>query len=63
MRAALFGQGSTEDKLVPYNADEETKKRGARYGLIPVASYVVVGGRLALAGPADIGGGVLEYCE
>ncbi len=45
-------------KLVPYNAEEEMKKRGARYekGLIPFASYVVVDGRLVLAGPADIGG-------
>ena len=36
------------DKLVPYNAEEEMKKRGARYekGLIPFASYTVVDGRL-----------------
>ncbi len=36
------------DKLVPYNAEEEMKKRGARYtkGLIPFASYVVVDDRL-----------------
>ncbi len=36
------------DKLVPYNAEEEAKKRGAHYekGLIPFASYVVVDGRL-----------------
>ncbi|WP_285033793.1 type 1 glutamine amidotransferase domain-containing protein [Mycolicibacterium sp. lyk4-40-TYG-92] len=36
------------DKLVPYNVEEEMKKRGARYekGLIPFASYVVVDGRL-----------------
>lgn len=36
------------DKLVPYNAEEEMKKRGARYekGLIPFRSYVVVDGRL-----------------
>ena len=36
------------NKLVPYNAEEEMKKRGARYekGLIPFASYVVVDGRL-----------------
>ncbi|WP_018599741.1 type 1 glutamine amidotransferase domain-containing protein [Mycobacterium sp. 155] len=36
------------DKLVPYNAEEEMKKRGALYekGLIPFASYVVVDGRL-----------------
>lgn len=35
-------------KLVPYNAEEEVKKRGARYhkGLIPFASHVVVDGRL-----------------
>jgi len=33
---------------VPYNAEEEVKKRGARYhkGLIPFASHVVVDGRL-----------------
>jgi putative intracellular protease/amidase len=36
------------DKLVPYNAEEEMKKRGALYekGLIPFTSYVVVDGRL-----------------
>jgi putative intracellular protease/amidase len=36
------------DKLVPYNAEAEIKKRGARYGkgLIPFASHVVVDGRL-----------------
>lgn len=36
------------NKLVPYNAEEEIKKRGARYekGLIPFAPYVVVDGRL-----------------
>lgn len=36
------------DKLVPYNAEEEIKKRGALYekGLIPFTSYVVVDGRL-----------------
>ena len=36
------------NKLVPYNAEEEMKKRGARYekGLIPFASYTVVDGRL-----------------
>lgn len=36
------------DKLVPYNAEEEMKKRGARYekGLILFRSYVVVDGRL-----------------
>ena len=36
------------DKLVPYNAEEEMKKRGARYGkgLIPFTSYVIVDGRL-----------------
>src|ERR1700761_4853307 len=36
------------NKLVPYNAEEEMKKRGARYekGLIPFASHVVVDGRL-----------------
>ena len=36
------------DKLVPYNVEEEMKKRGARYekGLIPFAPYVVVAGRL-----------------
>ena len=36
------------DKLVPYNAEEEMKKRGALYekGVIPFASYVVVDGRL-----------------
>jgi putative intracellular protease/amidase len=35
-------------KLVPYNAEEEVKQRGARYekGLIPFASHVVVDGRL-----------------
>lgn len=36
------------NKLVPYNAEAEMKKRGARYGkgLIPFASHVVVDGRL-----------------
>jgi putative intracellular protease/amidase len=36
------------DKLVPYNAEAEMKKRGARYGkgVIPFASHVVVDGRL-----------------
>ncbi|GAS89532.1 type 1 glutamine amidotransferase domain-containing protein [Mycolicibacterium brisbanense] len=36
------------DKLVPYNVEEEMKKRGARYekGLIPFTSYVVADGRL-----------------
>jgi len=36
------------DKLVPYNAEAEMKKRGARYekGMIPFRSYVVVDGRL-----------------
>jgi putative intracellular protease/amidase len=36
------------DKLVPYNVEEEMKKRGALYekGLIPFAPYVVVDGRL-----------------
>ena len=36
------------DKLVPYNVEEEIKKRGARYhkGLIPFAPHVVVDGRL-----------------
>jgi putative intracellular protease/amidase len=36
------------DKLVPFNVEEEMKKRGARYGkgLIPFASHVVVDGRL-----------------
>jgi putative intracellular protease/amidase len=36
------------DKLVPYNAEDEMKKRGAQYqkGLIPFASHVVVDGRL-----------------
>ena len=36
------------DKLVPYNVEEEMKKRGALYekGLIPFASYVVADGRL-----------------
>ncbi|WIM86747.1 type 1 glutamine amidotransferase domain-containing protein [Candidatus Mycobacterium wuenschmannii] len=36
------------NKLVPYNAEDEMKKRGARYGkgLIPFASHVVVDGRL-----------------
>jgi len=36
------------NKLVPYNAEEEIKKRGARYdkGLIPFTSHVVVDGRL-----------------
>ncbi|KAB7756359.1 type 1 glutamine amidotransferase domain-containing protein [Mycolicibacterium mucogenicum] len=36
------------DKLVPYNVEDEMKKRGALYekGLIPFASYVVADGRL-----------------
>ncbi len=36
------------DKLVPYNVEEEVKKRGARYekGLVPFVPYVVVDGRL-----------------
>lgn len=36
------------DKLVPYNAEAEMKRRGARYGkaLIPFSSHVVVDGRL-----------------
>ncbi|MFT4262040.1 MAG: type 1 glutamine amidotransferase domain-containing protein [Nocardioides sp.] len=36
------------DKLVPYNAEEEMKERGALYekGLIPFASYVVTDGTL-----------------
>ena len=36
------------DKLVPYNAEQEMKNRGARYskGLLPFTSYVVVDGRL-----------------
>lgn len=36
------------DKLVPYNVEEEMKKRGALYekGLIPFTSYVVADGRL-----------------
>lgn len=36
------------DKLVPYNAEEAMKDRGARYekGLIPFKSYVVADGRL-----------------
>ncbi|MBJ8347604.1 type 1 glutamine amidotransferase domain-containing protein [Antrihabitans sp. YC2-6] len=36
------------DKLVPYNAEEEMKKRGALYekGLIPFTPHVVVDGRL-----------------
>lgn len=35
-------------KRVPYNAEEEAKKRGARYekALLPFTSYVVVDGRL-----------------
>lgn len=35
-------------KLVPYNVEEEMKKRGARYekGLMPFAPHVVVDGRL-----------------
>ncbi|BDB40215.1 MULTISPECIES: type 1 glutamine amidotransferase domain-containing protein [Mycobacterium] len=35
-------------KLVPYNAEEEMKKRGARYekGLVPFLSHVVVDGKL-----------------
>lgn len=36
------------DKLVPYNAEQEAKTRGARYekGLIPFISHSVVDGRL-----------------
>ena len=36
------------DKLVPYNAEEEAKKRGALYqkALLPVVSYAVVDGNL-----------------
>ena len=36
------------DKLVPYNVEEEMKKRGALYekGLVPFVPYVVVDGRL-----------------
>jgi putative intracellular protease/amidase len=36
------------NKLVPYNAEAEIKKRGAHYekGLIPFASHVVIDGRL-----------------
>ena len=36
------------NKLVPYNVEDEMKKRGARYqkGLIPFTSHVVVDGRL-----------------
>ncbi len=36
------------DKLVPYNAEEEMKSRGARYekALLPFVSYAVVDGRL-----------------
>lgn len=36
------------NKLVPYNAEDEMKERGARYekGLIPFTSYAVVDGRL-----------------
>lgn len=36
------------NKLVPYNIEDETKKRGARYekALLPFVSYVVVDGRL-----------------
>ncbi len=36
------------NRLVPYNAEDEIKKRGARYekGLIPFAPFVVVDGRL-----------------
>jgi putative intracellular protease/amidase len=36
------------DKLVPYNVEEEMKKRGALYekGLIPFTSYAVIDGRL-----------------
>ncbi len=35
-------------KMVPYNAEDEAKKRGAHYekALLPFASYVVVDGRL-----------------
>lgn len=36
------------DKLVPYNAEEEMKRRGARYrkGLLPFVSFTVGDGRL-----------------
>ncbi|SNR61300.1 DJ-1/PfpI family protein [Haloechinothrix alba] len=36
------------DKLVPYNSEEEMKKRGARYekATLPFVSYVVVDGNL-----------------
>ncbi|MBM9463650.1 type 1 glutamine amidotransferase domain-containing protein [Aeromicrobium sp. YIM 150415] len=36
------------DKLVPYNAEDESRKRGARYekGLLPFAPYTVVDGTL-----------------
>ncbi|MFE5287518.1 type 1 glutamine amidotransferase domain-containing protein [Nocardia sp. NPDC056611] len=36
------------DKLVPYNAEEEMKKRGARYekAMLPFVSYAVVDGNL-----------------
>jgi putative intracellular protease/amidase len=36
------------NKLVPFNVEEEMKKRGARYekGLIPFTSYTVLDGRL-----------------
>lgn len=36
------------DKLVPYNAEDEMKKRGARYqkALLPFVSYVVTDGNL-----------------
>ena len=36
------------DKLVPYNAEDESKKRGARYekGLLPFAPHTVVDGTL-----------------
>lgn len=36
------------DKLVPYNAEEEMKKRGALYekALLPFVSYAVVDGNL-----------------
>ncbi|WAA65580.1 hypothetical protein [Microbacterium oxydans] len=36
------------DKLVPYNAEEEMRNRGALYekALLPFVSYTVVDGRL-----------------
>lgn len=34
------------DKLVPYNAEEEMKRRGALHGMLPFVSYVVADGNL-----------------